>query len=65
MSTEWSLVMGPAHSATLSPAEFLGQATLPVGSPSRPLSRRQVCPLTPGPGKTLGPAATMAVEVRS
>ncbi|XP_012510877.1 PREDICTED: C2 domain-containing protein 2-like [Propithecus coquereli] len=44
--------------------ELLGQATLPVGSPSRPLSRRQVCPLTPGPGKALGPAATMAVELQ-
>ena len=49
----------------LSPAEFLGQATVSVASPSRPLSRRQVCPLTPGPGKALGQAATMAVEVRS
>lgn len=49
----------------LSPAELLGQVTLPVGSPSRPLSRRQVCPLTLGPGKALGPAATIAVEVRS
>lgn len=46
------------------PAELLGQATLPVGFPSRPLSRRQVCPLTPGPREGLGPAATMAVEVR-
>ncbi|XP_042538678.1 phospholipid transfer protein C2CD2L isoform X2 [Dipodomys spectabilis] len=44
--------------------ELLGQVTLPVGSPSRPLSRRQVCPLTPGPGKVLGPAATMAVELQ-
>ncbi|XP_048199929.1 phospholipid transfer protein C2CD2L isoform X2 [Perognathus longimembris pacificus] len=44
--------------------EVLGQVTLPVGSPSRPLSRRQVCPLTPGPGKALGPAATMAVELQ-
>ncbi|XP_012787414.1 phospholipid transfer protein C2CD2L isoform X1 [Sorex araneus] len=44
-------------------AELLGQATLPVGSPSRPLSRRQVCPLTPGPRKVLGPAATVAVEL--
>lgn len=50
---------------SLSPAEILGQITLSVGPPSRPLSRRQVCPLTPGPGKALGPAATMAVEVRS
>ena len=50
---------------SLSPAELLGQITLSVGPPSRPLSRRQVCPLTPGPGKALGPAATMAVEVRS
>ncbi|KAI6052183.1 phospholipid transfer protein C2CD2L isoform X1 [Marmota monax] len=44
--------------------ELLGQATLPVGPPSRPLSRRQVCPLTPGPGKALGPAATMAAELQ-
>ena len=49
----------------LSPAELLGQATLSVASPSRPLSRRQVCPLTPGPGKALGQAAAMAIEVRS
>ncbi|NIG61302.1 C2 domain-containing protein 2-like [Pontoporia blainvillei] len=35
-----------------------------VASPSRPLSRRQVCPLTPGPGKALGQAATMAVELQ-
>ncbi|XP_040833045.1 phospholipid transfer protein C2CD2L isoform X2 [Ochotona curzoniae] len=45
-------------------AELLGQATLPVGSPSRPLSRRQVCPLTPGPGRILGPAATIAAELQ-
>lgn len=45
-------------------AELLGQATLPVGSPSKPLSRRQVCPLTPGPGKSLSPAAIVTVEVR-
>uniref|UniRef100_A0A8C5L5A1 C2 calcium-dependent domain containing 2-like n=1 Tax=Jaculus jaculus TaxID=51337 RepID=A0A8C5L5A1_JACJA len=44
--------------------ELLGQATLPVGSPSRPLSRRQVCPLIPGPAKALGPAATMAAELQ-
>lgn len=44
--------------------ELLGQATLPVGSPSRPLSRRQVCPLMPGPGKALGPAATIAAELQ-
>lgn len=53
---------------TVSPlcaAELLGQATLPVGSPSKPLLRRQVCPLTPGPGKSLSPAATMTAEVRS
>lgn len=57
----WSQLTVPP----LSPAEFLGQATMSVASPSRPLSRRQVCPLTPGPGKALGQAATMAVEVRS
>ncbi|XP_044775275.1 phospholipid transfer protein C2CD2L isoform X3 [Neomonachus schauinslandi] len=45
-------------------AELLGQITLSVGPPSRPLSRRQVCPLAPGPGKALGPAATMAVELQ-
>ncbi|XP_026635347.1 phospholipid transfer protein C2CD2L isoform X3 [Microtus ochrogaster] len=44
-------------------AELLGQATLPVGSPSKPLSRRQVCPLTPGPGSSLSPAATMTAEL--
>ncbi|CAO2635337.1 Phospholipid transfer protein C2CD2L [Lemmus lemmus] len=47
----------------LYPAELLGQATLPVGSPSKPLSRRQVCPLTPGPGSSLSPAATMTAEL--
>ncbi|XP_022369002.1 phospholipid transfer protein C2CD2L isoform X2 [Enhydra lutris kenyoni] len=45
-------------------SEILGQITLSVGPPSRPLSRRQVCPLTPGPGKALGPVATMAVELQ-
>lgn len=65
MGAKPGLVMGLAHHAALSPAEVLGQATLSVGSPSRPLSRRQVCPLTPGPGKGLGLAATIAVEVRS
>lgn len=64
MGAQWGLGVCLAYSATLSPAELLGQAILPVGSPSRPLSRRQVCPLTPGPGKALGPAATVAVEVR-
>ncbi|XP_049713078.1 phospholipid transfer protein C2CD2L isoform X3 [Loxodonta africana] len=45
-------------------SELLGRATLPVGSPSRPLARRQVCPLTPGPGKVLGPTATMVAELQ-
>ena len=70
-STSGWVLSGAAWSWTqltvppLSPAELLGQATLSVASPSRPLSRRQVCPLTPGPGKALGQAATMAIEVRS
>ncbi|XP_032724593.1 phospholipid transfer protein C2CD2L isoform X2 [Lontra canadensis] len=51
-------------SGSCSDSEILGQITLSVGPPSRPLSRRQVCPLTPGPGKALGPAATMAVELQ-
>lgn len=61
----WAWARTQLTALTLSAAELLGQTTLPVGSPSRPLSRRQVCPLIPGPGKALGPAATMAVEVRS
>ncbi|XP_032216133.1 phospholipid transfer protein C2CD2L isoform X1 [Mustela nigripes] len=51
-------------SSSCGDSEILGQITLSVGPPSRPLSRRQVCPLTPGPGKALGPAATMAVELQ-
>ncbi|XP_054581240.1 phospholipid transfer protein C2CD2L isoform X1 [Eptesicus fuscus] len=58
------LVLRVLRSSHCGDAELLGQATLPVGSPSRPLSRRQVCPLTPGPGKALGPAATVAVELQ-
>lgn len=58
------LTLKVLRSRTCGEAELLGQATLPVGSPSRPLSRRQVCPLTPGPGKVLGPAATVAVELQ-
>ncbi|XP_015994841.2 phospholipid transfer protein C2CD2L isoform X6 [Rousettus aegyptiacus] len=58
------LALKVLRSSSCGDTEFLGQATLPVGSPSRPLSRRQVCPLIPGPGKTLGPAATMAVELQ-
>ncbi|XP_016874116.1 phospholipid transfer protein C2CD2L isoform X4 [Homo sapiens] len=57
------LTLKVLRSSSCGDTELLGQATLPVGSPSRPLSRRQLCPLTPGPGKALGPAATMAVEV--
>ncbi|XP_055963461.1 phospholipid transfer protein C2CD2L isoform X2 [Sorex fumeus] len=57
------LTLKVLRSGVCGDAELLGQATLPVGSPSRPLSRRQVCPLTPGPRKVLGPAATMAVEL--
>lgn len=65
VGAEQVLLLGPAHNLSLlSLAEILGQATLPVGSPSRPLSRRQVCPLTPGPGKSLSPAATVTAEVR-
>ncbi|XP_040486585.1 phospholipid transfer protein C2CD2L [Ursus maritimus] len=52
------------RSSSCGDTELLGQITLSVGPPSRPLSRRQVCPLTPGPGKALGPAATMAVELQ-
>ncbi|XP_045225939.2 phospholipid transfer protein C2CD2L isoform X1 [Macaca fascicularis] len=58
------LTLKVLRSSSCGDTELLGQATLPVGSPSRPLSRRQVCPLTPGPGKALGPAATMAVELQ-
>ncbi|XP_024426724.2 phospholipid transfer protein C2CD2L isoform X2 [Desmodus rotundus] len=58
------LALKVLRSSSCGGTELLGQATLPVGSPSRPLSRRQVCPLTPGPGKALGPAATMAVELQ-
>lgn len=58
------LTLKVLRSSTCGEAELLGQATLPVGSSSRPLSRRQVCPLTPGPGKVLGPAATVAVELQ-
>ncbi|XP_016063154.1 PREDICTED: C2 domain-containing protein 2-like isoform X1 [Miniopterus natalensis] len=58
------LALKVLRSSSCGDTELLGQATLPVGSPSRPLSRRQVCPLTPGPGKALGPAATMAVELQ-
>ncbi|XP_007523649.2 phospholipid transfer protein C2CD2L isoform X2 [Erinaceus europaeus] len=58
------LTLKVLRSSTCGKAELLGQATLPVGSSSRPLSRRQVCPLTPGPGKVLGPAATVAVELQ-
>ncbi|XP_037003197.2 phospholipid transfer protein C2CD2L isoform X1 [Artibeus jamaicensis] len=58
------LALKVLRSSSCGGTELLGQATLPMGSPSRPLSRRQVCPLTPGPGKALGPAATMAVELQ-
>ncbi|XP_049634915.1 phospholipid transfer protein C2CD2L isoform X2 [Suncus etruscus] len=57
------LTLKVMRSSSYGEAELLGQATLPVGSPSRPLSRRQVCPLTPGPREGLGPAATVAVEL--
>ncbi|XP_051012239.1 phospholipid transfer protein C2CD2L isoform X2 [Acomys russatus] len=57
------LTLKVLRSSNFGEAELLGQATLPVGSPSRPLSRKQVCPLTPGPGKSLGPAATMTAEL--
>ncbi|XP_058924903.1 phospholipid transfer protein C2CD2L isoform X3 [Kogia breviceps] len=58
------LVLKVLRRSSCGDAEFLGQATVSVASPSRPLSRRQVCPLTPGPGKALGQAATMAVELQ-
>nr|KAF6275067.1 C2CD2 like [Pipistrellus kuhlii] len=58
------LVLRVLRSSRGGDAELLGQATVPVGSPSRPLSRRQVCPLSPGPGTALGPAATVAVELQ-
>ncbi|XP_062949793.1 phospholipid transfer protein C2CD2L isoform X2 [Cynocephalus volans] len=58
------LTLKVLRSSSCGDTELLGQATLLVGSPSRPLSRRQVCPLTPGPGKALGPAATMAAELQ-
>ncbi|XP_065738109.1 phospholipid transfer protein C2CD2L isoform X3 [Phocoena phocoena] len=58
------LILKVLRSSSCGDTEFLGQATMSVASPSRPLSRRQVCPLTPGPGKALGQAATMAVELQ-
>ncbi|XP_036848756.1 phospholipid transfer protein C2CD2L isoform X1 [Manis javanica] len=58
------LTLKVLRSGSCGDTEVLGQATLSVGSPSRPLSRRQVCPLTPGPGKGLGLAATIAVELQ-
>ncbi|XP_027786321.3 phospholipid transfer protein C2CD2L isoform X1 [Marmota flaviventris] len=58
------LTLKVLRSGNCGDTELLGQAKLPVGPPSRPLSRRQVCPLTPGPGKALGPAATMAAELQ-
>uniref|UniRef100_A0A8C0R0B2 C2CD2 like n=1 Tax=Canis lupus dingo TaxID=286419 RepID=A0A8C0R0B2_CANLU len=58
------LTLKVLRSSSCGDAELLGQVTLPVGSPSRLLSRRQVCPLTPGPGKALGLVATMAVELQ-
>uniref|UniRef100_UPI0034E062C8 phospholipid transfer protein C2CD2L isoform 3 n=1 Tax=Mus musculus TaxID=10090 RepID=UPI0034E062C8 len=57
------LTLKVLRSSSCGDAELLGQATLPVGSPSRPMSRRQVCPLTPGPGKSLSPAATVTAEL--
>ncbi|XP_068844690.1 phospholipid transfer protein C2CD2L isoform X3 [Capricornis sumatraensis] len=58
------LILKVLRSSGCGDTELLGQATLSVASPSRPLSRRQVCPLTPGPGKALGQAATMAIELQ-
>lgn len=58
------LTLKVLRSSSCGDTELLGQATLSVASPSRPLSRRQVCPLTPGPGKALGQAATMAIELQ-
>ncbi|KAF4008951.1 hypothetical protein G4228_000148 [Cervus hanglu yarkandensis] len=58
------LILKVLRSSSCGDTELLGQATLSVASPSRPLSRRQVCPLTPGPGKALGQAATMAIELQ-
>ncbi|XP_057551670.1 phospholipid transfer protein C2CD2L isoform X3 [Hippopotamus amphibius kiboko] len=58
------LTLKVLRSSSCGSTELLGQATLSVASPSRPLSRRQVCPLTHGPGKTLGQAATVAVELQ-
>ncbi|XP_042762246.1 phospholipid transfer protein C2CD2L isoform X1 [Panthera leo] len=58
------LTLNVLRNSSSGDTELLGQVTLPVGSPSRPLSRRQVCPLTLGPGKALGPAATIAVELQ-
>ncbi|XP_076968803.1 phospholipid transfer protein C2CD2L isoform X4 [Tamandua tetradactyla] len=58
------LTLKVLRSSNCGDTELLGQATLPVGSPSRPLSGRQACPLTPGPGKALGTAAVIAVELQ-
>ncbi|XP_072469085.1 phospholipid transfer protein C2CD2L isoform X1 [Notamacropus eugenii] len=69
---ELSLEVGPQsreltlkvlRSSSVGDNILLGHATLPVGSPSRQTSRKQLCPLTPGPGKTSGPAATLALEL--
>ncbi|XP_074158452.1 phospholipid transfer protein C2CD2L [Sminthopsis crassicaudata] len=69
---ELSLEIGPQsreltlkvlRSSSAGDSVLLGHATLPVGSPSRQSSRRQLCPLTPGPAKALGPVATLALEL--
>uniref|UniRef100_A0A4X2JYR1 C2CD2 like n=1 Tax=Vombatus ursinus TaxID=29139 RepID=A0A4X2JYR1_VOMUR len=57
------LTLKVLRSSSVGDNVLLGHTTLPVGSPSRQTSRRQLCPLTPGPGKTSGPAATLAVEL--
>uniref|UniRef100_G3W7E5 C2CD2 like n=1 Tax=Sarcophilus harrisii TaxID=9305 RepID=G3W7E5_SARHA len=57
------LTLKVLRSSSAGDSVLLGHTTLPVGSPSRHTSRRQLCPLTPGPAKALGPVATLALEL--
>ncbi|XP_074071336.1 phospholipid transfer protein C2CD2L [Macrotis lagotis] len=57
------LTLKVLKSSSIGDNVLLGHVTLPVGSPSRQTSRKQLCPLTPGPGKTSGPVATLALEL--
>ncbi|XP_044525566.1 phospholipid transfer protein C2CD2L isoform X2 [Gracilinanus agilis] len=57
------LTLKVLRSSSVGENVLLGHTTLPVGSPSRQTSRRQLCPLTPGPGNTSGLVATLALEL--